>query len=327
MKKPILTLLFFIATFQVIAQYTVNIYGQIDNFNSEEFVFLAVGGELMPLNLSSSGSFSVDASITQFPSYFTLDKVSKRGKIEHQLPRIWFESDSVKVNIDWKDRTFQMEGIMPYQSISDEIEALRGKEQIAFILRNPNQIPSLYFTEREKEKIAIDDLDKFTQNVPEEYKKSIYVKRIDNYLEAKRRKPIKKGDQLKDFSLPDKSGDQIPVISRNDKPTLIALFSTGCSFSLASIGLLKQFSELDNNSVQLVTIWEDPTKEIWLNSYQDRKDKITWTNLWDEFGFASTYLSRKSWPTFYFFNEEGVLVDKFKSYNKKTAKRLKKLAG
>lgn len=75
----------------------------------------------------------------------------------------------------------------------------------------------------------------------------------------------------------------------------------------------------------MITIWEDASKEMWLNAHQEKKKNITWTNLWDEFGFASTYLNKKMWPTFYVISADGVLTDKFKGYNKKTARKLKEL--
>jgi len=279
----------------------------------------------LPLKILEDGTFSVDVAIQQNPSFFSFEKISKRGKIERQTPRIWFENDRINLTLDWSNKSFQMEGLMPFQSTSDKIEDLKGKQQIEFILNNPSNIPSLYFANSLKEKISIYDLEKFSQSVSDEYKNSIYLKRIENYVFVKKLKTLKKGEKVKDFKLPDKDDNQISVINRRNKKQLIALFSSGCSFSIASINLLAQFAELNNDKIEMTTIWDDKSKNTWLNTHQDKKSKITWTDLLDEYGFASTYLNTTTWPTFYVIDEEGELTEMFKGYSKKTAKKLRAL--
>lgn len=325
MKNLFLTLILCITIYQVQAQKTVNFSGQISNYNSSELIYLGMDEFLLPLKILEDGTFSVDVAIQQNPSFFSFEKISKRGKIERQTPRIWFENDRINLTLDWSNKSFQMEGLMPFQSTSDKIEDLKGKQQIEFILNNPSNIPSLYFANSLKEKISIYDLEKFSQSVSDEYKNSIYLKRIENYVFVKKLKTLKKGEKVKDFKLPDKDDNQISVINRRNKKQLIALFSSGCSFSIASINLLAQFAELNNDKIEMTTIWDDKSKNTWLNTHQDKKSKITWTDLLDEYGFASTYLNTTTWPTFYVIDEEGELTEMFKGYSKKTAKKLRAL--
>lgn len=325
MKNLFLTLALCLSIYQVQAQGTVNFSGQIKNTNPAELIYLGLDGFLSPLKILEDGTFTVDVAIHQTPSFFYFANISKKGKIEQQTPLIWFEKDSIEVNFDWSNRPFQIQGLMSFQSISEKIEALKGKEQINFILNNPNSIPSLHFANEHKEKISISDLETFLQNVNEEYKNSIQLRRIESYVSAKKLKTLKKGEKVKDFKLPDKDGNQISAFNRSDKKHLIAIFSSGCSFSIASISLLEQVVELNNNKIEVITIWDDKSKDTWLNTHQDKKSKITWTNLWDEYGFASTYLNRTMWPVFYVFNEGGELTEIIKGYKKKTARKLKAL--
>jgi len=260
MKNLFLTLILCITIYQVQAQKTVNFSGQISNYNSSELIYLGLDEFLLPLKILEDGTFTVDVAIQQNPSFFSFAKISKRGKIERQTPRIWFENDRINITLDWSNKSFQMEGLMPFQSTSDKIEDLKGKQQIEFILNNPSNIPSLYFANSLKEKISIYDLEKFSQSVNDEYKNSIYLKRIENYVFAKKLKTLKKGEKVKDFKLPDKDGNQISVINRRNKKQLIALFSSGCSFSIASINLLAQFAELNNDKIEMTTIWDDKSK-------------------------------------------------------------------
>jgi hypothetical protein len=325
MKKLFLTLGLLIAFWDAQAQVAVNISGQIDNLNAAESIYMGIDGRLFPLNPPADGTFSVDVNISQHPSFFYLAHIPKSGKIEQKTPLIWFESDSVQITKDWSDQSYQMQGLLPFQANSEKIEALKGNEQFDFILANPINLPGLYFVEKQKEKIGIPDLERFTQLIKEDHRNSAYVKRIESYIAAKKRDTIKVGSKVADFTLPDKDGNQVSVIQPNNKTTLIALFSSGCAYSVASIDILEKVAAMNNDKIEMITIWEDSSREIWLNTHKDEKEKISWTNLWDEFGFASTYLNRKMWPTFYVINAEGELTDIIKGYSQKTSNRLKAL--
>jgi hypothetical protein len=325
MKKLFLTFILLIAFCQAKAQVAVNISGKIDNLNAAESFYLGVEERLYPIKLSSDQTFSIDVNISQIPSTFYLSNIPKSGKLKQKTPLIWFEGDSVKIIKDWTDQSFQMQGILPFQTTSEKIEALKGKDQMAYILNNPIDFPSLYFADNQKENIDIADLERFTQLVKEEQRNSSYYKRIENYIAAKKRDEIKIGGKVEDFSLPSKDGKQVSVIHPNNKTTLISLFSSGCAYSVASIGILEKVADLNNDKIEIITIWDDSNQEMWLNTHKDEKEKISWTNLWDEFGFASTYLNRKMWPTFYVINAEGELTDIIKGYSQKTSNRLKAL--
>jgi hypothetical protein len=325
MKKVFLTLNLLLTVWWAKAQVVANISGQIDNLNAEETIYLGVDGRLFPLKLPADGTFSFDVSISEIPSSFYLAHIPKSGKIEQKTPLIWFDSDSIQITKDWADQSYQMQGLLPFQATSEKIEALNGKDQFEFILANPIDIPSLYFAERQKENTDIADLERFTQLVKEEHRNSAYVKRIESYIAAKKRNPVKIGSKVENFTLPDKESNQVSVISPNNKTTLIALFSSGCAFSVASIGMLEKVAAMNNDKIEMITIWEDSSREIWLNTHKDEKEKITWTNLWDEFDFASTYMGKKMWPTFYVINAEGELEDIIRGYSQKTSNRLKAL--
>jgi hypothetical protein len=325
MKNLFLTLALCLSIYQVQAQRVVNFSGQIKNTNPGELIYLGLDEVRLPLKVMEDETFSIDVNIEQNPSFFYFANISKRGKVARQTPQIWFENDRIKIIIDWSDKEFLMEDLMPYQSLSEKIEILSGKEQLELILKNHDDIPSLYFADKLKENFSSSDLEKYFNSLSNDSKNSVYAKRIESYLSAINRPSLKKGKTVENFKLPNEKDEHIDVISRNNKPQLIAMFSSGCAYSIASINLLAQLSKLNNNKIEIVTIWDDKTKDTWLNSSKEEKSKITWTNLWDEYGFAKTYLDRKMWPTFYVLNEKGELTQILKGYDNKTAKELKKL--
>ncbi|QCK15631.1 TlpA family protein disulfide reductase [Mangrovivirga cuniculi] len=310
---------------QISAQRTINFSGKINNFDSSELVYLRLKDSTIPLEINTDGTFSVEQNIDQKTFFFSLSKISKNGKLEPQTPLIWSDKDSVFLELDWINKSYQFKDSMPFQTTSEKLEGVNDNQQIKLILNNPNTLPSLYFASKNKENISLSDLEKIMKSIDQEYKNTIYVKRIESYLLAKKKTPLRKGDRIENFKLPNKDGELISVVTDRNKPQVIALFSSGCSYSIASIDLLKQLSELNTNKIEIVTIWDDETKETWRNSHQDQKSKISWTNLWDEFGYAATYLDRKLWPTFYIINENGELTQILEGYDKKTARGLKKL--
>lgn len=325
MKHLILSSILFFLLLQIHAQKSVRFNGELQNFSSSEIIYLGLDQRSVPLEISEDGSFSVEIPVELRPFFFRFSKISKRGKIEPQTPLIWAESDSVYIVIDWTDKSFEFKGELPFQEASENLEAAKGKERLELILQEPNSIPSLYFADKHKEDISEGDLEKILAALDYVAKKTIYAKRIDAYLSAMKKSPLKKGHKPENFELPDKNGEYISVLNDEGKTQVIALFSSGCAYSIRSIDLLEQIAKLNNDKIEIVTIWDDSNKEIWLNTYQNEKAKITWTNLWDEYGFAKMYLNRKLWPTFYIINEEGELAEILKGYHNKTAKALKAL--
>jgi peroxiredoxin len=324
-KKILFSLTLVLILSQSQAQKLINFSGQIKNSKTEESIYLDLGGTAIRLKLLEDGSFSTNASIRQIPSSFCFVTISTKGAVYQQTPLIWFEKDSIEVNIDWFDKSLQFKNRMPYQSLSEEIETLKGNKQNEFVLSNPVNVPILYFVNKNKEKISISDLEAFSQKVDEVYQGSIYFKSLTSYISAKKREPVKIGSIVEDFTLPNKDGNQVSVVNKDAKNKLITIFSSSCPWSIASISLLEKLAKINNGKIEIITIWSDDTRDSWLNSDIDQKNKITWTNIWDEYRFASTYLKNTGWPTFYVINAEGRLVDIFNNYSQKTANKLKDL--
>ncbi len=159
MKEIILTLTLGLILSQSQAQKSINFSGQIKNLKTTESVYLGLGRTLIQLKLLEDGTFSTNANIQQRPSFFYFAKLSKKGKVELQTPRIWFDKDSIEINFDWLDKSFQILSKMPYQSMSEKIETLNGDNQTEFILSNPINIPILYFVNENKDKISISNLE------------------------------------------------------------------------------------------------------------------------------------------------------------------------
>lgn len=325
MKRAFLISVFCFFTMLAGAQEKVSVSGKIENVDGSELIYLGIGGGLFPLKLSEEAMFSHEADVKNIPSNFYFASLSKSGKIERLSPLIWFEKDIIEVRFDWPSKRFFMQETVSFQTASENLESMEWEQQKEQILRNPNSILSLYFADGKKDKIDITDLEGLLQNSREDFGTSDYFKRIENFVAAKKLMGLGKGSKLEDFSLPDKEGNQVSVLGEAKKPRIISLFSSGCAYSIASISMLEEISKTSGDKIHLVTIWDDPTKQMWLDTHQDYKSKISWTNLWDEYGFASTYLNRTMWPTFFVVSEQGDLLEIVEGYSKKTERKLKEM--
>ncbi len=321
--KTLITLFLSLLAALTWAQQTVVIKGKINNSDASEKIFLGFEDVLKPLEPRADGAFELTAKVSSFPTFFYFSTISKKGKIISKSPLIWFESDSLFVELNWLDGTITMEGKLPYQGLSEKLEALKGKQQMEEARKHANAIPALYFANVLKEKIGIADLEAFLANVPDSLRALHYFKKIENYLLAQKIGPLKKGSVVQDFQLPDSTGNLISILQNSGKKQLVALVSTGCFHSLASLSMLQELANHNNRHYEITAIWDDGSKGIWLRARKEQKSKISWTNLWDEYGFATTYFGMQVSPSFYVIDETGVLVEVFRGYDEQIALKIK----
>lgn len=306
------------------AQSAVYFRGQLTANRPTEPLYLAYEESLVPLKISTDGTFFLEGFVQQKPSFFRLATVSKQGKILPQTPYLWFDQDTVDFLWNGALGSVALMSELSIQSESEKIEALPENERIAGVIQQPNSHPSLYFADLYKEKIPILSLESMVQQVKEPFQNSIYFKRIEAFLQAQKLTPFQKGKSIETILLPNRAGERVPVFQANGQKQVLAVFSSGCSWSVASIDLLHQLTQKYPQKLKVSSIWIDFSQHVWLNAYQKQKSKITWTDLWDEHGLAAAYFRITQTPTFYLLRDDGVVEDILYNYNQKTANKLKK---
>jgi hypothetical protein len=312
MKNWLAVVLVFVAFVVGNAQTLVTIAGQVENHDTARTIYLGIGDEILePLSILPDGSFLIRTTVPELPTFVTFNTISKRGKIESQLPRIWFQDDSIHVNINLGTRTFLFENRLSFQSISEELESLTGAKLVSYVLQNQEYYPSLYFAYWHKEEFPLSDLENFLLHVPPQLRATMLAQRLGSFIQAKRAGIINVGSQLTQLTLPDKDNRPRTIAVASAKKRLVVLLSSGCAFSIASIQQLSDWNKRYGEKLELVTIWTDGNKSTWLNSHAPEKSKINWLNLWDESGFAKTYFGLTGWPSFYVLKENGILTHQF----------------
>jgi hypothetical protein len=307
------------------AQHRVQVKGRIDGFDPTATVYVSASDRLLPLTLTATGTFTADLLSPELPACVVFQTVSKNGKIDQVIPAVWIDENGAELQINPTARSFTASPRHPLQDISEKMESLQGKARIEYLQQHPNSLPGLYFIDKQKTEMSPTALQKMLSAADEPYQASIYGKRIEQYIAAKGRGPIKPGKPVMDFDLPDRQGNAQPVIGEAGRPKLIALFSSGCMYSIASIPLLEQLHQQSQGKLDIVTIWTDQSKDTWQQTYADKKAAIAWTDLWDAYGFADTYLDKTVSPTFYIVQPDGTLSDKIEGVGKAAVKKLRAL--
>lgn len=321
MKLILSHIFLFLFVFELNAKDHFTINGKI--FSEQEYV-LRTKDHQYSIKPNKSGFFEIDVKYDEFPFYYTVHSVSKKRKYSKKSPVVWIENDSAKPTLEIKEEGLRLNNKSEIQKFSERIENARRKDKIKIIKGNLDQIPALYFLNQEKENISVKELEQILQQIPSENQNHIYVKRTNAYYEAIKIEKLKKGSRLESFSLIDESGKKHDIMSNTNKTKIIAVLSSGCSYSLASISLLEQVEDNRTDNIEVFSIW-DQQSEPWEVDKLQQKEKIVWTNLWDQYSFAHHYLRVKAHPTFYVVSPEGILEDRFGGYSKRTAKKFAKL--
>ena len=77
----------------------------------------------------------------------------------------------------------------------------------------------------------------------------------------------RKGYRIPEFTLPERKGGEVSFGGGTDRGryTVIQHGSSGCFFSLASIKMLVEIEEKYGGRFDLITVWRDGDRDIWLN--------------------------------------------------------------
>lgn len=156
-----------------------------------------------------------------------------------------------------------------------------------------------------------------------DYENSEYAKVLKTYLENE---PLDKGDNFYDFTAENQKGEQVSFSNffQKDKYVLLEFYSPYCSWCLKALPEIKKLSKEENNSLEIVTFNVDKNKEDWINNY--KSNNLTWTSLYDENGrYSDVYTKYRVFatPTYYLFDPNGTVVEKWDGYNDNLIKQIK----
>ncbi|MCU0354982.1 MAG: thioredoxin fold domain-containing protein, partial [Cytophagales bacterium] len=98
------------------------------------------------------------------------------------------------------------------------------------------------------------------------------------------------------------------------KHRLLMVASSGCQFCLTALPEAAKLNTEMAETLEVVTVWTDPTYHVWQNAAKEAKRLVTWIDLWDETGVANAYFKVGATPAFFLIDRNGVVVARTEGY-------------
>lgn len=126
----------------------------------------------------------------------------------------------------------------------------------------------------------------------------------------------KERETSQNFTLESRTGNQVSLDDFNGKYRLLEFSFSGCKPCLDALPEIKDIHEQFGEELEIISIWNDPRKEIWLNASKKHKEQITWTDLWDETGYVTKLYQIEIFPTYILIDPAGNIDQIWKGYIK-----------
>ena len=118
--------------------------------------------------------------------------------------------------------------------------------------------------------IDVIDIERISAYIPENMNKCIEVLKIKSFIKAKELGTVKKGTVLPDICAIDRY-DSERSLRPSGKPVILAVLSSGCPYSIISIEELYALNCRYNDIMDMVSVWTDDSRNIWLEKHKEEK--------------------------------------------------------
>ena len=149
-------------------------------------------------------------------------------------------------------------------------------------------------------------------NAPENIRAFWAMNNIRSYLDKQNNVGYDvKSQKFSHFVATDKSRNEIEIKANKEKYLLIDFTSSNCGYCLIGIDKIASLQQNYQEQLEIVSVWDDPSYDVWVNAAKKQKDKISWTNLWDESGGIFKAFNIKVFPTYLLVDSSGKVVKRW----------------
>lgn len=265
--------------------------------------------------LEGEGSAQVE-TIAEMPVKMSILKIKSNGKITENRSFWVFDDEYQITGIADDFSTIQIQPNHPYNLIMDDFNVADVDEKKKIIDRNIEKVIGLQLLSSNMTIYSDEELQDLIARIPESLHDSEYYKSTKTFLLTKNSKKPKVGSKAVDFELESRTGEMISLSDFEGKYKLLEFSFTGCMPCIEALPEIKEAYERHNSKLEVISVWNDKTKDIWLNTAKKHKEQITWIDLWDEEGYATSLYQIKVWPNYILINPEGEIVEIWNSYRK-----------
>ena len=161
-----------------------------------------------------------------------------------------------------------------------------------------------------------EEIEQLLSQVPVELQTTQDFKTMRTNLLTKDLEKPKVGNQAPGFELESRTGGMVSMNDFEGKYKLLDFSNSGCGPCFMALPEIKEAYERYGSEVEVISIWNDKSKNIWLNSSKKHKDLITWTDLWDSDGYVHGLYQITILPSYILINPDGQIVEIWNSYRK-----------
>ncbi|MCV6628286.1 MAG: AhpC/TSA family protein, partial [Flavobacteriaceae bacterium] len=239
-------------------------------------------------------------------------------KRDQKLNKMFALRNQGKWNDSLQDAYWSKTGLIP--KIDKEISQLSKK----FIAENINSHFGLRELVSTKTEYSEEFIRSMLAKLNNQFKTSKYVSVLETYLEND---ALKIGDAFYDFQGENRNGETLSFGSffQNTKKYTLLEFSTpNCGWCRKAMPEIKKLALEADNALQVVTFYVDKNKEDWQKLVTD--NSISWPTLWSAEGrYSKTYTKYRvlSTPTYYLFDAQGKLQNKWIGYDQNLSTNIK----
>jgi thiol-disulfide isomerase/thioredoxin len=210
----------------------------------------------------------------------------------------------------------------PYQAIQRALEGPFSKETADLIAEHfDKEVVQTWLASRVPF-LSADALHTIFGKLSEEQRSQQAGLRISSRLEDSRLPAPKVGEPMRDFQAEDKEGNIVSISDFAGKYLLLDFSSAGCVPCLLAFPELAEIRKEHGDELAVVSVWNDKTREIWINWAANHKEQITWVDLWDSVGVGFNKYKIDQYPVYYFINPQGQIVDVMKGYRQGKLKKM-----
>lgn len=251
------------------------------------------------------------------PSQISFYIIKNNGKIIDQRG-FWVGEGTYRINGQVNDlSTLEIDQKHPFEELSREIEKSGTEKKKELILENLDKEVALNALISNSGVFSEQELELALMQVTPELKDLNSYKRFASNLELTTISfQAKEGSESIDFSLLSREGKQVSLSDFDGKYRLLEFSFTGCKPCLDALPEISEIDRRFEESIEVISIWNDRSQNIWLNGAKKHKELIRWTDLWDETGKVTQLYEVKVWPTYILISPQGKIEQIWNSYRK-----------
>jgi thioredoxin-related protein len=264
----------------------------------------------------SQEPFKAAFTVEQLPTFVRFATISKKGKVTPSTTEIWIDHPDVRLEIDLAAQKAVSNKPYARQDLADKLATTSGQEKISLIRQHADTYPAIYhlYELAMRNQVSVAESEAIFRLVPDDKKSYRYAKQIGGYLLGKQLPPLAIGQAVTPLELQDHNRKPRTLGNPTKKHRLLMVASSGCQFCLTALPEAAKLNTEMAETLEVVTVWTDPTYHVWQNAAKEAKRLVTWIDLWDETGVANAYFKVGATPAFFLIDRNGVVVARTEGY-------------